>query len=282
MEDTKKQRFATELLPGLFQQRLKGAKGFIPEYVYTDFNEDAEGFKVNIDFKSYPAVARAWYTRKILELLAPETSYHSCNFINDPQFWTPDEGGSNMHMNCFHKFTLRVQNDFITGRPELLISYDGCSYIGKKSLEELGEEEDMEPRLVKTVAFRKRIYRYDDLPDEALYARHEFPWRLEGTEKPELVIGFGAYRNRGFNMGYTGSAFCFSQDGIFREFDVFPAENTRSIAGSALKAFKQYRENYPGTQRMIIHFYKPMSRKELEPIEKMLREMKMDSANHRI
>jgi hypothetical protein len=95
-------------------------------------------------------------------------------------------------------------------------------------------------------------------------------------EKSELVIGFGAYRNKGFKMGYTGSAICFSQDGVFREFDVFPAENTRSIAGSALKAFKQYRENYPEAKRMIIHFYKPMSRKELEPLEKMLREMKMD------
>ena len=49
------------------------------------------------------------------------------------------------------------------------------------------------------------------------------PWRLEGMEKSELVIGFGAYRNKGFDMGYTGSAICFSQDGLFREFDVFPA-----------------------------------------------------------
>ena len=102
------------------------------------------------------------------------------------------------------------------------------------------------------------------------------PWRLEGMEKSELVIGFGAYRNKGFKMCYTGSAICFSQDGIFREFDVFPAENIRSIAGSALKTFKQYRENYPEAKRMIIHFYKPMSRRELEPLEKMLREMKMD------
>lgn len=102
------------------------------------------------------------------------------------------------------------------------------------------------------------------------------PWRLEGTDSMELVIGFGAYRNKGFNMGYTGSAISFSQDGMFREFGVFPAENIRSIAGEALKAFKQYRENYPEAQRMIIHFYKPMSRKELEPLEKMLKELKMD------
>lgn len=102
------------------------------------------------------------------------------------------------------------------------------------------------------------------------------PWRLEGMEQSELVIGFGAYRNKGFKMCYTGSAICFSQDGIFREFDVFPAENIRSIAGSALKTFKQYRENYPEAKRMIIHFYKPMSRKELESLEKMLKELKMN------
>ena len=515
-EDASKHRFATEQLPDSFRWKLKKATGDIPEFVYTDFRGDTDGYTLNIDFLSNPVVARAWYTHKICELLAPKTAYHRTNFLRDTQFCCPGDDEGNAIYRTFHKYTLRVQSDFLTGRPELLISYDGCSYIGKNSLDALGEDGELDTRIISTVAFRKKIYRYDDLPGEALYypdevfpvmnrdlaatlktdypftmihnrydlfysrvewfyatycsgdsftgivphkgqwkqAKTEFqgrmdvsgkklvfgqamtetdayrglsnwgpllfppgkhfayffiyfehqedaarrlynyllkkegfvrisnftrltlnyekdknlvikkgenpeskvkeflqntdfdpdvvyfafyispyskfeadeqkkklyfrikelllyrkismqavegrklaenfsnsianigialiaklggvPWRLEGMEKSELVIGFGAYRNKGFDMGYTGSAICFSQDGLFREFDVFPAENTRSVAGSALKAFKQYRENYPEAKRMIIHFYKPMSRRELEPLEKMLREMKMD------
>jgi hypothetical protein len=514
--DPGKERFSTRWLPVALQQKLRTDGGELPEFVYSGLNEDTEGFKVNIDFASCPSVARAWYTHKIRERLAVETDYYQSNFLKDTQFWCPDEAGSNAHWHSFHKFTLRVQTDYITGGTELLISYDGHSYILKQSMADLRENGEWDTRMVKTVAFRKRIYSYEKRPNEALYApdevfpllnreiavhlkqnypfamisnkydlfyrqvewfytkycsdplfssviphsgqwkqaaaestgrmavsdrqlvfgqgnkgvdvyygirdfgpailppgkhftyffiyfehqedaahklynyllkkeghvrmdkftrlplhyekeknlviqkgenpemriqeymqntsfdketvyfafyispytrfeanelkkrlyyrikemllyrnismqtveghklSHDFsnsmasigsamiaklggiPWRLEGTDSMELVIGFGAYRNKGFNMGYTGSAISFSQDGMFREFGVFPAENTRSIAGSALKAFKQYRENYPEAQRMIIHFYKPMSRKELEPLEIMLKELKMD------
>lgn len=515
-EDATKHRFATGQLSESFRWKLKQATGCIPEFVYTDFYGDTDGFTLPVDFLSDRAVAKAWYTHKIVELLAPKTAYHRPDFLRDTQFWCHGEDDGNAIYDTFHKYTIRVQSDFITGKPELLISYDGCSYLLKNSLEALTEDGELDTRIITTVAFRKKIYRYDDLPGEALYSRDEVfpvmnrdlaailktdypftlipqkydlfyrrvewfyarycsgdsftgivphkgqwkqvkaeflgrlsvsdkklvfgqamtetdayrglsnwgplllppgkhfayffiyfehqedaahklynyllkkegfvrmskfthltlnyekyknlvikkgenpeskvgeylqntdfnpdvvyfafyispysrfeadeqkkklyyrikelllyrkismqavegrklaenfsnsianigialiaklggvPWRLEGMEKSELVIGFGAYRNKGFNMGYTGSAICFSQDGVFREFDVFPAENTRSIAGSALKAFKQYRENYPEAKRMIIHFYKPMSRRELEPLEKMLREMRMD------
>ena len=515
-KDRNKHRFSTERLPRSFQQNFKDENGEIPEFVYTGFNGDKQGITINIDWESFPAVAKAWYTHKIRELLAPKTAYHRTNFLNDTQFWYPNESGDTAHWNSFHKCTLRVQSDFITSQPELLISYDGCSYIGKMSLEAMNEDGALDTRPIKTVAFRKKIYQIADVPEEALYARNELfpvinreiatqlglqfpfslitdkfnliyrqmewfytrfcaddsfteiiphkgqwkpvaaeltgrinvsekklvfgqentnvdafkgmkewgplklppgthfsyffiyfdhqedaaltlyryllkkegflkmndfthlplryeknkklviqqgedpeikvtefiqntffdpaevyfafyispytkhetddqkkklyyhikemllyrkismqtveshkltgnfgnsmanigialvaklggiPWRLEGMKNPELVIGFGAYRNQGFTMGYTGSAICFSQDGVFREFDVFPAENTRSIAGSALKAFKEYRKAYPEAQRMIIHFYKPMSRRELEPLENMLREIKLD------
>jgi hypothetical protein len=74
----------------------------------------------------------------------------------------------------------------------------------------------------------------------------------------------------------VGSAVCFSQDGTFREFDVFRAGDTLSIAGSAVEAFQDFRKNYPDAQRLVIHFYKRMGKEELAPLEKMLEELELD------
>lgn len=174
--DPGKERFSTGLLPGSLQQKFRTEGGELPEFVYSGFNEDTEGFKVNIDLASCPLVGRAWYTHKIRELLANETSYHQSNFLKDTQFWCTDDAGSNAHWRSFHKFTLRVQTDYITGRTELLISYDGRSYILKQSMSDLRENGEWDTRMVKTVAFRKRIYSYEKRPNEALYAPDEvFP-----------------------------------------------------------------------------------------------------------
>ena len=102
------------------------------------------------------------------------------------------------------------------------------------------------------------------------------PWKLDAGEADELVIGFGAFRSMAPGLHYTGSAVCFTQDGRFREFDVFPADDVRSVAGTAMRAFLDYREKFPQAKRMTIHFFKRMSKRELEPIEKMLRELRLD------
>lgn len=103
------------------------------------------------------------------------------------------------------------------------------------------------------------------------------PWRLgnSGTET-ELVVVFGAYRRKDLVQPYVGSAVCFSQDGTFREFDVFRAGDTLSIAGSAMEALQDFRKNYQGANRLVIHFYKRMGKAELEPLEKMLEELELD------
>ena len=131
-EDASKHRFATEQLPESVQWKLQKSTGYIPEFVFTDFRGDTDGYTLNIDFLSNPAVARAWYTHKICELLAPKTAFHCTNFLKDTQLWCPGDDEGNAIYDAFHKYTLRVQSDFLTGKPELLISYDGCSYIGKK------------------------------------------------------------------------------------------------------------------------------------------------------
>lgn len=82
---------------------------------------------MTVDFLTDTALAGAWYTHKTVELLAPKTAYHRTNFLRDTQFWCPGDDDGNAFYSAFHKYTLRVQSDFLTGKPELLISYDGCS-----------------------------------------------------------------------------------------------------------------------------------------------------------
>jgi len=102
------------------------------------------------------------------------------------------------------------------------------------------------------------------------------PWRLQQPVEDELIIGFGAFRSQKYNTRYVGSAFCFSNDGTFEEFDCFPAEDTYLIAGTIEAALLRYRSKHQDVKRMIIHFYKKISEKELRPIENMLRKLKLD------
>jgi hypothetical protein len=102
------------------------------------------------------------------------------------------------------------------------------------------------------------------------------PWHLKRVFNNELVIGVGAFKSKALNTRYIGSAFCFSGDGHFQEFKCQPAKDTRMLAGTIKKAIKGFRENNPNTKRIIIHFYKKMSYKELKPIQDTLQVLGLD------
>jgi hypothetical protein len=48
------------------------------------------------------------------------------------------------------------------------------------------------------------------------------------------------------------------------------------LAGSIKKAIKAFRQDNPNTKRIIIHFYKKMSYKELKPIQEILHALGLD------
>ncbi len=102
------------------------------------------------------------------------------------------------------------------------------------------------------------------------------PWRLATDAEKDLIVGFGAFRSQRYNTKYIASALCFSNDGTFHEFDCFPADETWSIAGLVEEALIAYRRNNPDIQRLVIHFYQKIGRKQLKPIEDMLRRLKFD------
>lgn len=97
------------------------------------------------------------------------------------------------------------------------------------------------------------------------------PWRLDREINNELIVGIGAFRTRKYNTRYLGSTFCFANDGHFKGFNVLPADNHKLLAGAIREAIESYKKEHPETERLIIHFYKRMSNKEIVPIIRQLK-----------
>lgn len=99
------------------------------------------------------------------------------------------------------------------------------------------------------------------------------PWCFGKKEAEELVIGISAYRSRDLNSRYVGSAFSFTNEGRFQGFNCFRSYQLTELAGSIALAVKNFCLAKKELQRLVIHFYKRLSKKELIPIEKMLSQL---------
>lgn len=92
------------------------------------------------------------------------------------------------------------------------------------------------------------------------------PWRLNRTKSDELIVGIGAFYSVSRKTRYVGSAFCFNNEGVFEGFDCFTADDTKMLAGSIRVAVSKYVVDHYTTKRLVIHFYKDVSKKEIQPI----------------
>ncbi|HAZ03020.1 MAG: hypothetical protein A2W90_18415 [Bacteroidetes bacterium GWF2_42_66] len=102
------------------------------------------------------------------------------------------------------------------------------------------------------------------------------PWQLNAKLKNELILGVGAFRNLDTNVQYIGSAFSFMNNGRFKHFECFRKNQIDELAGSIIHQIKEYVSVNSNISRLIIHFYKNMSHKELKPIEDGLNGLGLD------
>lgn len=102
------------------------------------------------------------------------------------------------------------------------------------------------------------------------------PWSIADGLKNELVIGISAFKSESLENKYLGSAFSFSGEGSFCGFDCFRSNQMDELAGSILLAVKNYCKEQHELEKLIIHFYKTLSKKELAPIEKGLADLGLD------
>ncbi len=100
------------------------------------------------------------------------------------------------------------------------------------------------------------------------------PWKLAVTDKKELVIGVGAFTNQGENRRYIASAFSFQNNGLFRNFEYFNQNESELLAGSILKAIRDF-TSVAQPDKVVIHFYKEMKYEELKPIIEGMHKLKL-------
>ncbi|MCF8332223.1 MAG: hypothetical protein K9H84_07210 [Bacteroidales bacterium] len=104
------------------------------------------------------------------------------------------------------------------------------------------------------------------------------PWRLKEYNSKELIVGIGAFRtNYAFGkVKYIGSAFAFQPDGKFSEFSSFPENEMFHLAASIQRAIREYKEKNGQVERLIVHLYKTVGKKELKPIYDALANLGFD------
>lgn len=86
----------------------------------------------------------------------------------------------------------------------------------------------------------------------------------------DLIVGVGAFKSAKIGKCYVGSAFCFNKDGVFQNFNCYRDNNLDTLVANIRKAIGYFVVDNQNIGRLIIHYYKTMSKKEAEPIRKML------------
>lgn len=102
------------------------------------------------------------------------------------------------------------------------------------------------------------------------------PWRLDTPIKSELIVGVGAFLHQKENVKYIGSSFSFTNDGRFNRFEYFQKDEIDILAGSIAESVKEFATLNQDPKRLVIHFYKTMSQRELNPIIKELKELDLN------
>lgn len=99
------------------------------------------------------------------------------------------------------------------------------------------------------------------------------PWLLQ-TQKDnnDLIVGVGAFRSEKIGKRYVGSAFCFNNNGVFQNFASYKDKDIEALVSDIRKAIGVFLVNNQDSKpnRLIIHYYKTMSRREAKPITDML------------
>ena len=97
------------------------------------------------------------------------------------------------------------------------------------------------------------------------------PWKLAKKKTNELVVGFNTKLVEGDR--YLGSAVFFDNEGRLGGIKGLPINDKVAIIGSLKKAITDYTNQIGEPDRLIIHYYKPPRKDEIENILEMLKEM---------
>lgn len=97
------------------------------------------------------------------------------------------------------------------------------------------------------------------------------PWQIYNKNpKKELVVGVGAYKFNNVKERYVGCAVSFNSNGITKRLDGHKSKDIYGIMASIRRALMRFVKEEGDIDRLVIHYYKDISKKEAEPITNML------------
>lgn len=97
------------------------------------------------------------------------------------------------------------------------------------------------------------------------------PWQLPPSHNnDDLIVGVGAFKSEKTGKRYVGSAFRFNKDGIFQNFGCYRDNDLENLVLDIRKALGHFIVESNNPKRVIIHYYKTMSKKDSKPITDML------------
>ena len=96
------------------------------------------------------------------------------------------------------------------------------------------------------------------------------PWRLASSPKNDLIVGVGAFRSLSIGKRYVGSAFSFTKEGLFKNFDCYRDDDLDHLVADIRKALMHFVVEHEKAERLIIHYYKTMRKKDSQRILDML------------
>lgn len=186
-------RFRTDFLPKECTEHFKAAD-LEGSYLYTDFEETTDGKPVEVNLHDCPGIARAYFTKKIRDYLSAKSYLTENNYLNDTTFWfNPEKNGE---YSSFEKYTLKVVYRQKSQSYFLNITYGGKSHILNQSLEAIGEGGGFDTKQPGKVVFRKRIYKFKNLPEAGKLNKSEVFPVLKKELKNHFKINIPYARNQ--------------------------------------------------------------------------------------
>lgn len=118
-------------------------------------------------------------------------------------------------------------------------------------------------------------YTMDNMAAAIVAKQGGSPWRLaHTTTSRDLIVGVGASRKD--KKTYLGSAFYFDFLGNYYQFDCCKANDLGALRNSITKDIIEFvRQQEAVPDRLIIHYYKTMNRRESAQVEHALQELKL-------
>ncbi|MCA0366284.1 MAG: hypothetical protein LCH67_19760 [Bacteroidetes bacterium] len=141
-------------------------KSISPVFEKSPNASDRESNKILENRSFSNSIVRRFYNYKIFKYFRSKDILVKPTFVNDIEVWLYNKKEVDPKHWHFSKFSLKVQLAKLTNNPEILISYEGISKILKDPYRNLIPK--INPDCFRWFLFQKQLYKFKDLPEEAI------------------------------------------------------------------------------------------------------------------